>query len=56
MIDSFFIALWTVLVFASIAWYAFLVFYLGVKGGIEIKRMIRALTKRDGGRQASPNG
>jgi hypothetical protein len=47
MMNAFFIALWTVLVFASIAWYAFLLFYLGVKGATEIKRMIRALTKRD---------
>jgi len=54
MIDTFFIAFWTLMVFASIAWYAFLIFYLGIKGGTEIKRMIRALAKRDEGRQPSP--
>jgi hypothetical protein len=34
---------WTVIVFASIAWYAVLIFWLGTKGGIEIVRMIRVL-------------
>jgi len=54
MIDTFFIALWTVMVFASIAWYGFLIFYLGIKGGREIKRMTRALTDRDENPPASP--
>ncbi len=34
---------WTGIVFASIAWYAILLFWLGAKGGIEIFRMIRVL-------------
>jgi len=32
---------WTVTIFASIAWYGFLLFYVGFKGGHEI----RTLTK-----------
>ena len=39
-----FVVFWTVMIFASIAWYGFLVFYVGYKGG----REIRALTKRFG--------
>jgi hypothetical protein len=34
---------WTAVVFASIVWYAILLFWLGTKGGIEIRRMIRVL-------------
>ncbi len=56
MIDKLFIAFWTLMVFASVAWYAFLIFYLGIKGGIEIKRMTRALTERHEGREAPPDG
>ena len=44
--DSFFIWFWTAMIFASILWYTVLLFYLGVKGGIEIGQMTRALTKR----------
>jgi len=36
---------WTTMIFCSIAWYGFLVFYVGVKGGREILQMIRALTR-----------
>ena len=52
--NTFFIWFWTVMIFASIAWYGILLFYLGVKGGIEIKRMTRALTERHERRQSSP--
>ncbi len=34
---------WAVMIFASIAWYFFLLFYVGVKGGWEILRMGRRL-------------
>jgi len=34
---------WTVMIFASIAWYGFLLFYVGFKGGKEIKEMIKTL-------------
>jgi len=42
MIDLFLI-FWTVMIFASIAWYGFLLFYVGFKGGREIGQMIRTL-------------
>ena len=54
--NDFFIWFWTVMIFASIVWYAVLLFYLGIKGGIEIKRMTRALTKRHEQRRASADG
>ena len=37
---------WTAMIFGSIAWYGFLLFYVGGKGGFEIGQMIRALTKQ----------
>ncbi|MCC6414851.1 MAG: hypothetical protein IT582_02955 [Opitutaceae bacterium] len=39
--NTFFILFWVVLILASIAWYAFLVFYVGLKAGREIKTLIR---------------
>ena len=41
-----FVVFWTVMIFISIAWYAFLLFYVGAKGGKEIRAMIKALTSR----------
>lgn len=41
------ILFWAVLIFASIAWYGFLVFYVGIKAGREIKEMTDALSRRD---------
>ena len=38
-----FILFWGALIFASIAWYAFLVVYLGIKAGREIRGMIKTL-------------
>ena len=40
-----FVIFWTVMIFASIFWYGFLLFYVGFKGGREIREMIRALTR-----------
>ena len=37
---------WAVLIFASIAWYAFLVFYIGLKGGKEIRQMTKTLREK----------
>ena len=37
--NHFFLIFWTVLIFASIGWYGFLLFYIGFKGGREIKTM-----------------
>ena len=45
-----FVVFWTVMIFASIAWYGLLVFYVGFKGGREIKAMTKALERRDDGR------
>jgi hypothetical protein len=42
-----FVVFWTVMIFASIAWYGFLVFYIGFKGGREIKAMIKSFERRD---------
>jgi hypothetical protein len=44
--NTFFIWFWSGMIFASIAWYTVLLFYLGVKGGIEIKQLTRELTRR----------
>jgi hypothetical protein len=43
---DFFVIFWAVLIFASIAWYGFLVFYVGIKAGREIRELTTALTKR----------
>jgi hypothetical protein len=34
------------MIFISIFWYAFLLFYVGAKGGKEIKEMTRVLGRR----------
>ena len=44
--NTFFIWFWSGMIFASIAWYTVLLFYLGVKGGIEIGQLTRELTRR----------
>ena len=41
--NSLFVAFWAVLIFSSIAWYGFLVFYVGWKAGREIRVMTRTL-------------
>jgi hypothetical protein len=51
MIDKLFIAFWTLMVFTSIAWYAYLLFHVGIKGGWDIVRMIRVLSGRPVGPQ-----
>lgn len=37
---------WALMIFASIGWYAILLFYVGIKGGYEIFRMARSLSQR----------
>jgi hypothetical protein len=37
------------MIFLSIFWYAFLLFYVGAKGGKEIKEMTRVLGRRPPG-------
>jgi hypothetical protein len=44
--NEIFIWFWTILIFASIVWYGFLVFYIGAKGGSELKAMIKTLDER----------
>jgi hypothetical protein len=42
-----FVVFWSVMIFGSIAWYGFLLFYIGYKGGREIRAMTRAFDRRD---------
>jgi hypothetical protein len=53
-----FVVFWTIMIFASIGWYGFLVFYVGYKGGREIKAMTKAFEQRDANErgQQSPAG
>jgi hypothetical protein len=44
--NTLFLWFWTVLIFASLAWYFFLLFYVGLKGGREIKQMTLTLAAR----------
>jgi hypothetical protein len=41
--NSVLVTVWAILLFASIFWYGFLVFYVGWKAGREIKVMTAAL-------------
>jgi len=43
---DFFAWFWTAMIFASIAWYAVLLFLVGIKGGFEIIQMARTLSER----------
>ena len=38
-----FVLFWSVLLFGSILWYAFLVFYIGLKAGREILTLLKTL-------------
>lgn len=40
---DFFVIFWAVLILGSIFWYGFLVFYVGIKAGAEIREMIKTL-------------
>ena len=44
--NEFFIWFWTIMIFASIAWYGLLLFYVGVKGGLEIITLAKTLSQR----------
>jgi hypothetical protein len=48
--NGLFIVFWTVMIFASIAWYGFLLFYIGFKGGRELVAMTKEFDRRDAGR------
>ena len=45
--NPFFIFFWAALIFASIFWYGFLVFYVGLKAGREIRELTASLAKRE---------
>lgn len=45
--NTVFILGWGVLIAASIAWYAFLVFYVGIKAGREIREMTERLARKE---------
>jgi hypothetical protein len=47
MIDLF-VVFWTFMIISSIFWYGFLLFYVGAKGGAEIKTMIKNLSRPRG--------
>ena len=42
-----FVLFWTVMIFVSIGWYGFLIFYVGFKGGREIRSLTRTLDQRN---------
>jgi hypothetical protein len=44
--STFLVAFWAGLIIASIAWYGFLVFYVGLKAGKEIREMTDTLSKQ----------
>lgn len=41
-----FVWFWSAMIFASIAWYGFLLFYIGFKGGREIRALTKLFGKR----------
>ena len=45
--NQLFAIFWAVMIFASIFWYGFLLFYVGAKGGREIRQMIHNLRVRN---------
>ena len=45
--NDLFLLFWSVMIFASIAWYGFLLFYVGIKGGREIIVMIKTFDDRN---------
>lgn len=48
------IIFWGVLIFASIIWYAFLLFYVGYKGGKDVLSMTDALRERNRAADGKP--
>jgi hypothetical protein len=42
-----FVIFWTLVIFFSITWYGVLLFYVGVKGGKEIRLMTKNLTRTE---------
>jgi len=46
ILDQLFLIFWTMMIFLSVAWYGFLLFYVGFKGGREILELTRTLGPR----------
>jgi hypothetical protein len=46
VINLLFIIFWTLMIFLSVTWYGFLLFYIGYKGGREIGQMVRNFKSR----------
>ncbi|MBN2023661.1 MAG: hypothetical protein JW809_12820 [Pirellulales bacterium] len=44
-IDAYWLWFWTAMIFASIAWYAILLVWVGWRGGRDVVEMTRALLK-----------
>ena len=44
--NSPFVVFWAVLIFASIFWYGYLVIYIGLKAGREIRELTKTLSDR----------
>jgi len=40
-----FVWFWVAMIAGSIAWYSYLLFHVGVKGGFDILRMTRAISR-----------
>ena len=38
---------WAALIFASIFWYGFLVFHIGIKAGREIRELVQTLSRKN---------
>ncbi len=52
--EKFFIIFWATLILGSIAWYGFLVFYVGLKAGRDIQQMIKTLEASQPGSGGPP--
>lgn len=49
-----FVWFWTLMIFASIAWYGFLLFYVGFKGGRELRHLTKEFSQRSESETAKP--
>ncbi|MBI2926228.1 MAG: hypothetical protein HYY24_11050 [Verrucomicrobia bacterium] len=52
--NELFLWFWTAMIFASIAWYGFLLFYVGAKGGRDIVHMTDQLRRRNHADESQP--
>ena len=52
--NPYFVWFWTAMIVASIGWYALMLFVVGFKGGGDIVRMVRALSRHSAREQTVP--